>query len=253
MFEMRSSVALARLTIAEAKLVLREPLVLAFVLCFPVIFTLVLGGVFDADDDAFGALPSDYYGVAYIAVAIGAVGLTVLPVQVATYRERGVLRRFRTSGISSWVFPAALLIVGVGLSIVAAALVVATTVAVYGLAMPASWATTIVYGLIAIVTFSSFGLALGSLMPNARAAQGIGTLAFFPMFLLGGGGPPPEALSPTMNTIAEWMPLTHVMRALQEPWLDLDGGGTNHIVILVAIGIVATGCWMLMGQRSLDQ
>ncbi len=248
---MNSLTALARLTYTELKLVFREPLVLAFVLFFPVVFTLVLGGVFDPDDDGFGALPSDYYGVAYIGVAIGAVGLTMVPVQFAAYRERGVLRRFRTAGLKPWAFPVALLAVSVLMSIVAAALVIATTTLVYGLAQPANLPLTIVYALIAIVSFSSLGLAIGSLMPNARSAQGIGTLAFFPMFLLGGGGPPPDALSPTMRSIANWMPLTHVMRAIQEPWLDLDGGGTNHMLILIAIGIVTVGTATFVGQRDL--
>lgn len=235
---------LARLTMTEAKLVAREPLVLAFVFFFPVVFTLVLGGVFDPDDDAFGALPSDYYGVAYIAVAIGAVGLTMIPVQVASYRERGVLRRFATSGVPAWAFPTAMVIVAVVLSMLAAALVVATTVLTHGLSAPEDPAKVAIFGVLAIVSFSSFGLAIGWLMPTARSAQGIGILLFFPMFLLGGGGPPPDALSPTMNSIAQWLPLTHVMRAIQEPWLDLDGGGNGHVVILAALGITSTAIWL---------
>lgn len=235
---------LVRLTVVEAKLVAREPLVLAFVFCFPVVFTAVLGGVFDNDDEAFGALPSDYYGVAYIAVAIGAVGLTMIPVQVASYRERGVLRRFATSGVPSWAFPTAMLIVSVVLSLLAAALVVVTTAFTHGLSAPDDPARVAVFGLLAIISFSSFGLAIGWLMPTARSAQGIGILAFFPMFLLGGGGPPPDALSPTMNSIARWLPLTHVMRAIQEPWLDLDGHGVHHALVLLGLGTTSTAAWL---------
>ena len=241
---------LARLTKTELKLVLREPLVLAFVLAFPVIFTAVLGGVFDAEDDAFGALPSDYYGVGYIAVAVGAVGLMMVPVQVAAYRERGVLRRFRTSGMAPWVFPAALTIVGVLVSLVAAALVIITSKLIYGLIPPANYPKAILFGVIATIGFVSFGILLGWVMPNARSAQGIGMLAFFPMFLLGGGGPPPEAMSPGMRAIAEWLPLTHVMRAIQEPWLDLEGGGANHLAILVAIGAISTAGWVWLSGRA---
>lgn len=246
---MNSLTTLARVTHTELKLVLREPLVLAFVMAFPVIFTLVLGGVFDADDEAFGALPSDYYGVAYIAVAIGAVGLTTVPVQVASYRERGVLRRFRASGMALWIFPTAIAIVGMILSVVAAVIVVITSTLSYGLVAPSDWLATLLYGAVAIVAFVSFGILIGWLMPNARAAQGIGTLAFFPMFLLGGGGPPPDALSDTMNSIASYLPLTHVMRAIQEPWLALDGGGTNHLLVLVTMGVASTGGWLWLATR----
>ena len=82
-------------------------------------------------------------------------------------------------------------------------------------------------------------MLLGTLLPNARAAQGVGLLLFLPMFLLAGGGPPPDAMSPVMNDIATALPLTHVVRAIQEPWLGL-GTGTDHLVVVVAIFVVAT-------------
>ena len=42
-----------KLVLTELKLLVREPLVMAFVLAFPIVTVLVLGGVFDADDPAF--------------------------------------------------------------------------------------------------------------------------------------------------------------------------------------------------------
>lgn len=64
---------------------------LSFVFAFPVVTMLVLGGVFDDNDPAFeGALPSDYYVAAHFGVVIAAVGLIMLPVHIASYRETGV-------------------------------------------------------------------------------------------------------------------------------------------------------------------
>jgi ABC-2 type transport system permease protein len=239
----------ARLVAVQAKLVVREPLVLAFVFAFPVICTLILSGVFDPDDNSFGALPSDYYAVAYIAVAIGAIGLTTVPVQVASARERGVLRRFRASGMPSWYFPATMVIVGAAMAVIAAGLVVLTSALAYGLVAPDDWARTMGSFVLAVLAFVSLGVLLGWIMPNARAAQGIGTLAFFPMFLLGGGGPPPDALSSVMNTIATWLPLTHVMRAVQEPWLALEGN-TDHLVVLAAVGLASTASWWWLAEKD---
>ena len=102
-----------RLLTSELRLLLREPLVLAFVFAFPVITVLVLGGVFDDDDPAFeGALPSDYYIAAYFGVVIAAVGLIMLPVHIASYREAGVLRRFDAAGFPRWAFPVSQLVIG---------------------------------------------------------------------------------------------------------------------------------------------
>ena len=43
-----------KLVRTEWRLFLREPLAMAFVVAFPVITALVIGGVFDDDDPAFG-------------------------------------------------------------------------------------------------------------------------------------------------------------------------------------------------------
>ena len=59
------------------------------------------------------------------------------------------------------------------------------------------------------------------------------------MFLLAGGGPPPEAMGPVMNDISTVLPLTHVVRAIQEPWLGI-GRGTDHLIALVAMIVAAT-------------
>lgn len=64
------------------------------------------------------------------------------------------------------------------------------------------------------------------------------------MFLLAGGGPPPEALSDVMQSISNWLPLTHVIRASQEPWLGL-GTGTNHLLIVIGILVASTMVWVL--------
>ena len=69
-------------------------------------------------------------------------------------------------------------------------------------------------------------------------------MLFFPMFLLAGAGPPPEALSDTMQTISNWLPLTHVIRAIQEPWLSL-GDGSPHVAIVAVILVISTMVWVL--------
>ena len=44
--------------------------------------------------------PAHWYVASYLTVVIAAAGLVMLPVHLASYRERGVLRRFAAAG--SW-------------------------------------------------------------------------------------------------------------------------------------------------------
>jgi ABC-2 type transport system permease protein len=241
---------LLRLAATEMKLFLREPIVLTFVFAFPVLTVLILGGVFDDDDPNFeGALPSDYYVAAYIGVVIAAIGLVMLPVHLASYRERGVLRRFDVSRYPRWALPAAWILVAMLITVVAVAVLLVTGQLVYGLPAPDNLPAVIVGTLLGALAFISIGIALGMALPSARSAQGLGMLLFFPFFLLGGAGPPPDAMGSPMDSIAQVVPLTHVVRAIQEPWLDL-GTPTVHLVVLAVLTALATAGWVALSART---
>jgi ABC-2 type transport system permease protein len=241
---------LLRLAATELKLFVREPMVLTFVFAFPVLTVLILGGVFDDDDPNFeGVLPSDYYVAAYIGVVIAAIGLVMLPVHLASYRERGVLRRFDVSRYPRWALPAAWILVAMVITVVAVAVLLVAGHLVYGLPEPDDILGVTVGTLVGAFTFISIGIALGMALPSARSAQGLGMLLFFPFFLLGGAGPPPDAMGDSMSSIANVVPLTHVVRSIQEPWLDL-GSPTSHLIVLAALAVVATAGWITLRTRA---
>jgi ABC-2 type transport system permease protein len=244
--------ALLRLAATELKLFVREPMVLTFVFAFPVLTVLILGGVFDEDDPNFeGALPSDYYVAAYIGVVIAAIGLVMLPVHLASYRERGVLRRFDVSRYPRWALPAAWILVALIITLVAVAVLLVTGHLIYGMPEPDDLLGVVVGTLLGAFVFISIGIALGLALPSARSAQGLGMLLFFPFFLLGGAGPPPDAMGDPMSSIADVVPLTHVVRSIQEPWLDL-GSPADHIAVLAVLAVLATAAWVALSVRTAE-
>ncbi len=225
-----------RLVSTEAKLFLREPVSLIFVLAFPALVVLILGGVFDPDDPSFGgAAPSDYYIAAYIGVVLAAVGFIMLPVHLASYRERGVLRRFDASHFPPWALPAAWIVVAAVLSVVGMAVMLATAQVAYGVPAATDPGATIVAVLLATLTYISIGILLGLVLPNARAAQGVGLALFFPSFLLGGGGPPPNAMPGVMRSISDVLPMSQAVRAIQHSWLGLGPSSAGRLVALSAV------------------
>ena len=183
--------------------------------------------------------PSDFYIAAYFGVVIAAVGLIMLPVHIASYREGGVLRRFDAAGFPRWAFPVSQIVMGALFIAVGAVILLTTAMLAYGLPAVEDVPRTMTGIAVSSLMFISIGVLLGMLLPNARAAQAVGLLLFLPMFLLAGGGPPPDAMSPLMNDIATALPLTHAVRAIQEPWLGLDTG-TDHLVVAAAIFFAAS-------------
>ncbi|GAA3511278.1 ABC transporter permease [Aeromicrobium panaciterrae] len=232
--------ATRRLVTSELRLLRRDPLTLTFVLAFPIVSMLIIGGSFGTEaDEAFPVNPTHWYVASYFATVIGATGLIMLPVHIASYRERGVLRRLSASGFPRWSFALAQLVIGVSAIVVSGILLLAVAAPVYGVPAvedPARVAAGILAGSVAFV---SIGILLGTLLPSARAAQAVGLMLFFPSFLLGVGGPPPAVLSDALRSIADVLPLKLVTDAVREPWLGI-GDGTGPLLVVVAIAVVAT-------------
>jgi ABC-2 type transport system permease protein len=239
---------LRRLFLAELKLMIRDPLVLLFVLVFPVLSMLIIGGTFGTQPTAAFAHtnPSHWYVASYLTVVIGATGLIMLPVHLASYRERGVLRRFAVAGFPRWSFALAQL--AVGLTAVAAASLVLLAVAlpVYGIPALQAPARVLPAILAGSVLFVAIGVTLGTLLPSARSAQAVGMVLFFPSFLLGSGGPPPQVQGTMLREIARYLPLTQVTDAIREPWLGI-GSATGS---LLAVSLLAVGVTVLAARRT---
>jgi ABC-2 type transport system permease protein len=243
-------IILSRLVRSEARLFIREPVSLLFVLAFPALVVLILGGVFDAHDPAFGgATPSDFYIAAYVGVVVAAVAFVMLPVHLASYRERGVLRRFEASHFPPWALPAAWAVVASGLCLAGIAVMLGTAQLVYGVPAVTSPATTLAAITVAIAAYVSVGILLGLVLPTARAAEGVGLAIFFVSFLLGGGGPPPGAMPAVMRTISNLLPVTQAVRSIQGGWLAIGGSPGPRIALTAGIGVAATAAWVIIASR----
>jgi ABC-2 type transport system permease protein len=232
--------ATRRLLTTELRLLVRDPFTLTFVLVFPIVTMLIIGGSFGTEpDDAFPVNPSHWYVASYLTVVIGATGLVMLPVHIASYRERGVLRRFAASGFPRWSFALAQLVIGLTAIAIAGGLLLAVAAPVYGIPDIESPLRVVAGVLVAAVAFVSIGVLLGTLLPSARAAQAIGLLLFFPSFLLGVGGPPPAVMSDALRELADRLPLALANQAVREPWLGL-GDANGALIATAVIAVVAT-------------
>jgi ABC-2 type transport system permease protein len=227
----------------ELKLFLREPVTVVFTLALPPLVLFVLAEVFGSTPDPEGqvyrgASPVAYYTPAYIGLVIASLGLIGLPVHVASYRERGVLRRFQAARMPVLALVASQLAV-LFAAVAAGSLILVTLAKVtYHIDWPASWLGVVGAVVLGVLAFAAIGVLLGSVLPTARAAQGLGVLLWFVMLMVGGGGPPPEVLTSVLRNVATFTPLKHLVVAVQNPWL---GHGTNwtELGVLAAILTVA--------------
>ncbi|MEV4702428.1 ABC transporter permease [Actinoplanes sp. NPDC049316] len=237
--------AVRALTWIELKLFLREPVTVVFTLALPPLILYVLSEVFGDVPDPGGTTfrgvgGATYYLPAYIGLVVASLGLIGLPVHLAAYRERGVLRRFQAARVPVRALLTSQVVVLAAGVVAGAVLLMALAAVLWDVRWPASWPGVAIAAVLGTVAFTAVGMLLGAVMPTARAAQGIGLLLWFTMMMVCGAGPPPEVLSPVLARTGDVLPLKHLVVALQDPWL---GFGVNWVemAVLVAISVAAAG------------
>jgi ABC-2 type transport system permease protein len=167
-------------------------------------------------------------------LVMAAIGFISLPVHLAGYRERGILRRFRSSSVSPWALLTSQLCVSALLAVLGSAAILALGMGLNGAHGPVAPAGVLVAFALSTLCFVSIGVLLGALMPNAQAAQAVGLMCFFASEFTAGVGPPRDVLPETMQQFGRALPLTHVAIALQDPWI---GRGTNLTELAIVAGI----------------
>ena len=149
------------------------------------------------------------------------------------YRERGGVRRFQAS---------AMLFVALGLgtlvvAVVGTALMLVLRFPAYGANCPDSIGAVAVGFALGLLSH----VALGVLLPTARAAQGAGLSLFFVMVFISGAAPPRDVMPGYMVTFGEVLPLTHVVTTLQDPWLAYASQVEvwNGVALTITAGVLA--------------
>jgi ABC-2 type transport system permease protein len=104
--------------------------------------------------------------------------------------------------------------------------------------------------MVGALAFLALGLLIAMITRNARAAQAIGMILFFPFFLLSGAGPPPDVMSSGMRSVSDVIPLTFAVRALQDPWIG-EGQNGISLALLAAMAVIATAAtFWIAGKKT---
>lgn len=232
---------LAKTTWVEMKLFLRDPGAAFFTLVLPVLLLVLNGSGGGNEPDARfdGAGVIDVLVPGYIALVIATLGLTNVPGLLATYRERGVLRRLQATPVRPSTILFAQLLVQAVIATIGLAVLVALGMTVFDLRAPqAPLAVLVAYG-VSILGFTAFGFVLAALLPTARSTSAISFALYLPMIFLSGATWPREVLPAWAQRVGDVLPLTYVVEAIKQPWV----AGTWHVAalgLLVALVVAGT-------------
>jgi ABC-2 type transport system permease protein len=161
-----------------------------FMLLFPVILTVVFATVFSRVkiEDA-GISLAQYFVTGMIAAGIMTMSFQEIGVTIPMERDRGILKRYRITPMPRLVYFAGKVIRVLVLSTVSVLLILAVSVAFYGIRLPdtaAKWATFGWVFLLGLVSCTLIGIAFSSIVIRGRSAgMMVNTTALILMFISG--------------------------------------------------------------------
>ena len=228
-----------QLAATNLKLYLREPITVFFTLAFPVMLVLIFGAMYGNEPAAiFGGYGSmDISMPGYTALILGSVGLLTVAINTSSYRESGVLRRFRATPLRPVTYIAAdvtgtlvMMLAGMVPLLLAGRLI-------YDVRFEGQPVSVFLAVLLGGLAMFSVGYLIASLAPSARSAQVIGMAIFYPMLFLSGAGMPLEIMPATIRRIADFLPLTYVVKLLRGLWFS-ETWGQHLLETAVLLGIL---------------
>ena len=193
------------------RITLRNKAFLFFSLVMPMAFFFLYCGVL-----AKGDIPKIRYLLGPV-IAMSVMGtFWGLSAQIVTWREQGILRRFRLAPI-----PASSMI---GSSVLANMLLILPTVVlelalarfVYHLKDFGNLGGIIFMSLIGIGAFASLGLIVASVTNTMQETQVINQLLWFALIFLSGATVPIPVLPKAAQHVALFLPATYLVNALQQ-------------------------------------
>lgn len=235
-----------RLTAMDLLLYFREPIATFFTLAFPPLLVVLFGTIYGNDPTPmFGGRGSmDVSLPAYTALILGTVAFLGIPINISSNRETGVLRRYRAAGVPEHVYVLADVITNLVMTVLGMILLIVVGRLLYNVRIEGSPLIVLVGVLFCALSMFSIGYLIASVAPNARVAQVVGMVVFYPMMFLSGAAIPIEVMPESVRRISEFLPLTYAVRLLKGlwfgvPWSDLlletaVLGGTMVICALLA-------------------
>jgi ABC-2 type transport system permease protein len=230
-----------KLTIVQAKLYLREPMAAFFTLLFGPFLLILLGFIFgNVPDPMLGGLGYLEMAVpAYMAMIIGIVGLTAVPISSATRREMGVLRRFSATPLRPLTYFLTDVLVPFVMILLGILLLVLVGRVVFNVRFEGN-----PFGLLAGISlgafaFFSLGYALFGPVSSTRAVVLIGNVVLYPLVIFSGAMVPLEIMPDIVLTISRFLPLTHLVALLKGLWFGRGWGDLlTEVAVLAGVAIV---------------
>ena len=231
------------LTVSQARLYLREPMATFFTILFAPLLLVLFGLIYgNAPNAMFGGRGSmDVTVPAYIGLVIVTIGLIGIPIQIATNRELGILRRYRATPLRPLTYLIADIVTDYAMCVVGVAILIVVGRLLFDVRFEGNILDVFAGLTLSALSFFALGFVLASVAPSARVAQTVGMVLTYPMMFLSGASLPLEALPAGLRQVADFIPLTYVVKLMRGLWVgDSWASLAPEVVVLGVLLVIAT-------------
>ncbi|WP_406402818.1 ABC transporter permease [Streptomyces uncialis] len=240
--------ALPKMVKIETKLLLRDSATVMFGVLFPTGLLLGLGAVpalREPSPETGGLRSIDIWAPTALVFGMVMIAVQHIPAVIATYRERGILRRLSTTPAHPRSVLLAQMIVAFASVVVSAVLMIFFAWAVLDIAPPERPLEFAVAFVVGYATLLGIGMISAAVARTSSAANQIGTLLFVALMFFGGAFLPRVLMPDVLREIGEFIPPG--LQALTAAWsaeagevTATAGGQPFWLQIAVMAGIAVT-------------
>lgn len=223
-----------KLYIIEQKLALRSADMLIFGVAMPVGIMILINMIAVQKQAAEGFTYLESSFASLISVGICAAAFMGIPLTVADYRDKKMLKHFFTTPCSPvWILGSDMLCAGVTalLSAVSVALV---SVVFLGYEMKGNVFVFMGSWLLTLVSMFSIGLLMASLCRTIKSVNAVTSLVYFPMLFLSGATIPYELFPNGLQKVANVLPLTQGINLMKAVSMGAELENVWKIIVLLA-------------------
>lgn len=235
-----------KLLATELKVWLRDPTTVFFALVFPTMLLLGLGLAIPSFQEPMIDAPPPWneapgitsYLPTVVALAVGTIALTTMPVQFAALREKGILKRLSTTPMPPQNLIGAHMVINMVALIVSAGVAVVSAMVVLGVPFAADPLVVLLVLVLSTTAMFSLGLLVAARAEKGTTASGLGMLIYFPSLMFSGVWVPLPIMPEWMQNIGLYLPLGASAQGLTIGWFGNEGFPLAQVLVLVAWTLV---------------
>lgn len=216
------------------KLAFRERQTLFWNYVFPLFFLFIFSSVFAHGNPQGVSLMMP----GLLCISTMSAGFFGMSIGLVTSRERGILRRYQLSPFKPWMLVSSQIVSAFFIVLSSLCFQFALAKLVYHVEVAGSFPAMLVVMSLGVLAFLSLGYIVASVAENAKSAQVMANMIYFPLMFLGGAAIPLQFLSPTLQKFTKLLPSYYLVEGLRRVMVDGAGLGA----VLSILGVLVMTC-----------